>query len=85
MNPYSKEILNGVPNLLVLKNQDGLTFRDFRQQLKPNYGVVVANIIFSWSMIALAVLGFAALNSLRVSWLPYASSLLVTFSRVSSS
>lgn len=72
MNPYPKEILNGVPNLLVLKNQDGLTFRDFRQQLKPNYGVVVANIIFSWSMIALAVLGFAALNSLRVSWLPYA-------------
>lgn len=72
MHPYPEERLNGVPNLLVLENPDGLVWKDFRRQLKPNFGVVVANICFSWSMIGLGVLGFAALNSLRISWLPYA-------------
>ena len=67
-----KESLNGVPDLMVLKNPDGLAWKDFRRQLKPDFGVVIANIFFSWSMIALGVLGFAALNLLRVNWLPYA-------------
>lgn len=72
MDPYTKESLNGVPNLQVLTNQDGQAWKNFRTQLKPNFGVVIANITFSWSMIALAVLGFAALNSVDVFWLPYA-------------
>src|SRR5262245_49017123 len=72
MDPDPNDGLNGVPNLMVLKNPDGLTWKDFRRQLKPNFGVVIANIFFSWSMIAVAVLGFAVLNSVRVSWLPYA-------------
>ena len=71
MRPYPEESLNGVPNLLVLENPDGLVWKDFRRQLKPNFSVVVANICFSWFMIGLGVLGFAALNSLRISWLPY--------------
>lgn len=72
MQPYPKESLNGVPNLLVLQNQDGLAWKDFRRQLTPDYGVVAANITLSWSMIALAVLGSVALNSLGITWLSYA-------------
>jgi len=71
MDPYPKENLNGVPNLTVLKNRDGLVWKDFRRQLKPNFSVVIANILLSWSMIALAVLAFVALNALPT-WVAYA-------------
>ena len=72
MDNYPKESLNGVPNLAVLRNRDDLAWKDFRRQLKPNYAVVVANILLAWSMITLAVLGFTALNALHVYWLAYA-------------
>src|SRR5262249_24697904 len=72
MDPYLNDSLNGVPNIIALTNPDGLAWKDFCRRLKTNFGVVIPNIVFSWSMIALAVLGFAALNLLHVSWQPYA-------------
>ncbi len=73
MDSPTAESLNGVPSLAHLKNREGVVWKDFRRELKPDFTAVLLNVSFSWTMIGLGVLVFVALNGLKTPpWVPYA-------------